>query len=208
MNSLKGLFCLIMLTSLVISCERPARNDDEPKEKDPPIERVPERPEETISLERAHEMYKAYQDRFAALTEFRGGEEDASYGWHSVDFYKNYIAYLEYEAKKVKIPISGLRLYYVAYPEDDQSKEYSGYQTYIYVPTYYNKEEGKHIAFDPLHIGEDGKPLPIHDIILRGKRGTPGTKGVMKAGFLMKAAEETVSSIANFGEMCKPNCSE
>lgn len=89
-------------------------------------------------------------------------------------------------------------MYYVAYPEDVKYGKYSGYQTYIYVPTYYKK--GSHIAFDPLHIGDDGVPLPIHDIIVNGDKGKYGS---LNAG---KIADGGISSIANMGEMCEPNC--
>ncbi|MBT1704493.1 hypothetical protein [Chryseosolibacter indicus] len=162
-----------------------------------------EKPKETISLERAHEMYVAYQRKFNALTELRGGNEDASSGWHSIEFYKNYIAYLEEASKKVKMEVSGLRLYYVAYPDDEKSGEYRDYQTYILVPTYFDKKTNSHVAFDPLHIDERGNPLPIHEVITKGmsNRNTPMN---LKSRELQSA--ETASSIANMAMMCRPNC--
>lgn len=171
-------------------------------------ERKPvEKPKETITLERAHQMYAAYQARFDALTEFRGGKEDARYGWHSLDFYKNYINYLEHASKKVNLKVSGLRLYYVAYPDDDQAGEHRDYQTYIFVPTYFDKKTNKHIAFDPLHIDDEGNPLPIHDMITKGTGNRTGMISRLATTIQAVAvAEEQESSIANMGQMCKPNC--
>jgi hypothetical protein len=167
-----------------------------------------EKPKETITLERAHEMYKAYQARYDAVTAFRGGKEDARYGWHSIDFYKDYIAYLENASKKVNIEISGLRLYYVAYPDDERMGQHRDYQTYIFVPTYLDKKTNKHIAFDPLHVDEQGNPLPIHDIITKGPAGRDGKVSRLLTSIRSLQSEETESSIANMGQMCKPNCAE
>lgn len=164
-----------------------------------------EKPKETISLERAHEMYVAYQKRFGALTELRGGNEDASSGWHSLDFYKNYIAYLEAASKKVNMEVSGIRLYYVAYPNDEKSGEQRDFQTYILVPTYFDKKTNSHIAFDPLHIDERGNPLPIHEIITKGVNNKLGKVSMRSTGMGLQSVE-TASSIANMAMMCRPNC--
>lgn len=187
---------LLLVSFFIISCEtKPGHSDD-------PVDTS--KPKETITLERAHEMYKSYQARYNALTEFRGGKEDAYYGWHSLDFYENYIAYLKHESAKVGIEVSGIRLYYAAYPEDSQSGKQQGYQTYLYVPTYYDKETGKHIAFDPLHIDENGKPLPLHKIITQGV----DMRKNQTSSMLLFQNNKTLSSIANMGQMCQPNCPE
>ncbi|MEO0555624.1 MAG: hypothetical protein AAF149_20635 [Bacteroidota bacterium] len=189
LKTLKILF--LSLTSLfILGCtEKP----------DDPVDTS--KPKETITLERAHEMYKSYQERYNALTEFRGGKEDSRYGWHSLDFYENYIAYLKHESAKVGIEVSGIRLYYAAYPENRESGAQQGYQTYLYVPTYYDKETKKHIAFDPLHV-ENGKPLSLHQVITKGKTINKQTSS------MMMFQGGTGSSIANMAQMCQPNCSE
>lgn len=169
-------------------------------------ERSVEKPKETITLERAQQMYEAYQARFNALTEFRGGNEDARYGWHSIDFYKDYIAYLEQASRKVDMEVSGLRLYYVAYPDDERSGEHRNYQTYMFVPTYFDKKSNKHIAFDPLHIDEQGNPLPIHEVITKGRGNRVGQISKLVSSSIRMVKAERESSIANMGQMCKPNC--
>lgn len=173
-----------------------------------PTEKPVEKPRETITLERAQQMYAAYQERFNALTEFREGQEDARYGWHSIDFYKNYITYLEQASKKVNMEVSGLRLYYVAYPDDERSGKHRDYQTYIFVPTYLDKKTNKHIAFDPLHVDEQGNPLPLHDVITKGIGNRVGMVSKVFASNIRAVKAERESSIANMGQMCKPNCSE
>jgi hypothetical protein len=193
-NALKNFFLLLLAMAFVAGC-------DQDKE-------IPKKPRETISLERAHEMYVAYQERFNALTEFRQGEEDARYGWHSIEFYKNYIAYLEAASKKVKIKVSGLRVYYVAYPDDKRSGKQADYQTYIFVPTYFDEKTNSHIAFDPLHVDAQGNPLPIHTMITQGIM--PGNNKVshLLTSSYRTQLTETESSIANMAQMCKPNCTE
>ena len=49
---------------------------------------VYEKPKETITLEQATAMYSAYQKRYEALNA-TVGKEDARYGWHSFEFYKD-----------------------------------------------------------------------------------------------------------------------
>jgi hypothetical protein len=204
--------CTVAVLFTLIGCE-PKSKPVDPVPSDTSTTEVPpetppvEKPKETISLKRAHKMYEAYQARFNVLTKFRKGKEDARYDWHSIEFYKTYIAYLEQASKKVKLELSGLRQYYVAYPDDAASGDQKGYQTFIFVPTYFDKDKGKHIAFDPLYIGEDGKPLPIHDIIVNG---SDESFAKMLSGSAKNAlvADEFSSSIGNFGQMCKPNCSE
>ena len=166
------------------------------------------KPKETITIKQAQAMYQAYQARFDALTEFRQGNEDARYGWHDLDFYKNYIAYLEHEAAKVGKKVSGIRLYYVAYPDNDSivNTDQNGYQTYLYVPTYFDEKLGKHIAFDPLHMDENGEPVRMHDVITKGMPVGKNTLGL--AGFTSVALADEESSSANMSQMCRPNCSE
>jgi hypothetical protein len=199
MKTLKQLCILVIGIALIGSCKKTAEQEQVTQSRLPA-----DRPHETISLRRAHDMYKAYNARFNALTEFRNGKEDARYGWHSIDFYKNYIAYLEYEARKVNIKISGLRLYYVAYPDNQPSQEYADYQTYIFVPTYYDSSTKQHIAFDPLHV-RDGKPLPIHEIITKGSLSKNGGDDGHEGADDIPAGP---SSVANMAEMCEPFCPE
>ena len=186
-----------LLVSLLIACQ--------PTTKDSKEFEYTGKPRETISVERAQELYRAYQERYDVLKELKGGEEDARYGWHSIDFYKNYIAYLEEEAAKVHIKISGIRLYYVAYPDNDSLSNQAGYQTFMYIPTYFDEKTQKNIAFDPLHMNSDGTPMPIHEILVSGRRVGKGTVSLVDykaAAFL----EETESSFANIAQMCKPFC--
>lgn len=159
-------------------------------------------PRAIISKERAHDMYKAYTPLYDSITEIREGVPDARYGWNSLDFYKNYIAYIEQEAEKKGIKVSGLRLYFSSYPDDDKSGKQKGYQTYFFVPTYFDSAANKHIAFDTYYTNEKGLLLPIHDYIVNGPEG--GENGMEKRS----ASNEEESLIANMGEMCPINCPE
>jgi hypothetical protein len=188
MNTLRNLIILLVGVAILGGCDKPS----EPVEK----------PRGTISLERAHEMFAAYQARFDALTAFRGGKEDARYGWHSLEYYKKYIAYLEYESKKANIEVSGLRVYYVAYPNDDKSGRQKDFQTYIFVPTYYDKKSDSHIAFDPLYLDKNGSPLPVHDIITKGA----DRRSTGKVSMILTGGQSGDGSVGNMAQMCEPNC--
>lgn len=206
MSSLVLCFFAIWLSACEVkkSAEEPGDvSEDSARQDDPPKAVKP--PEEIISLERAQKMYASYNERFEALTEFRDGEEDARYGWHSLDFYKNYVAYVEQEAAKVGIKVSGLRLYYAAYPEDNESGEQAGYQTYLFLPTYYDAKNGGHIAFDPFQLDDDGKPKRIHELLTQGRvQGVDNKSSVLST---LRTMDEQ-SIVANMGQMCQPNCSE
>ena len=187
-------YLVIIVVIFVLGCEE---NEETPAESnDIEASTFVTKPVNTITIGRAKDLYNAYQQRAAALATLKG-EGDATYGWHSIEFYKDYIAYLEVEAEKIGYKISGIRMYYVAYPKDDAGNLAQGYQTYMYVPTYFNEKLGKHIAFDPLLLDEDGKPLDVHGMITGEYKYSDGSK-IMDA--------ETSSSIANLAEMCKPNC--
>jgi hypothetical protein len=54
-----------------------------------------------------------------------------------------------------------------------------------------------------LHV-ENGVPKPIHEIITTGKGRAFNSTSIFK--LTSTAADETTSSVANMGEMCKPNC--
>jgi hypothetical protein len=155
--------------------------------------------DERISLETAHKMFSAYQDRFNALTKLRGGRPDARYGWHSIEFYKQYLSYLKQESEKVNMQLSGLRIYYTAYPEGT-GHDQDGYQNYMFVPTYYDKAAKDHITFDPLHMDATARPKPIHNLILNAG-----------GNFNLSARTEDnpiPTSAANMAQMCEPNCPE
>lgn len=191
---------VVILVAVMVGCKKP---DDGTG--GPPVSTDP--PRQLISLERANQMYNAYQKRFNAVTEFRQGKEDARYGWHSIEFYKNYIAYLEEISKKTKVKVSGLRLYYVAYPDDDSAKEYRDYQTYIFVPTYYDEATKKHIAFDPTYLDDNGMPKQIHQLIT--STDSTQREKMSAAAFIMVGGDASpAGGAANMGEMCRPNCPE
>ncbi len=163
------------------------------------------KPDETITLEMARAMYHEYNERHKVLSELKHDEE-ARYGWHSFSFYKNYIAYLEQEAAKHGYQISGIRMYYAAYPNTPPYKDKAGQQTYFFVPTYFNEKHKKHVAFDPLHIGPDGTPMDIHSYLTQNRRNKK--KSMALGAGAGTDIDGTDSSVGNMAEMCKPNCGE
>ena len=178
---------------LLISCQ----NDDSANnlDNDSTTAKV-EKPDQMISLHEAHKLYQAYQKNFMSKS---NNDKLANYGWHSLEFYKNYIAYLEQEAAKTNTKITGLRLYYAAYPEDPATYgEKAGYQTYMFVPTYFDASKNVHRPFDPALINDKGQPVAIENILKSGP-------DVFKNAPWFQETSQN-SGFANMGEMCKPNC--
>ncbi len=71
------------------------------------------------------------------------GENYSESTWQSLQDIKEYIAFIEEEAKANMINISGIRFHYVA--KEDGKQQLS----FAMAPTYDN-EKGEHIDFDPL----------------------------------------------------------
>lgn len=156
------------------------------------------KPNQVISLKKAHELYKAYQDNFRSKS---NNPKLAYYGWHSIGFYKNYISYLEKESAKQSITVSGLRLYFAAYPENKAKYgKKAGYQTYMFLPTYLDTSKNTHTLYDPSLTNTKGAPIPIEPILKKGPNAYKNNT------WYQKLSEPT--AIANMGEMCPFNCSE
>ncbi|MBQ0736259.1 hypothetical protein [Aquimarina celericrescens] len=190
---LLSLSILIASIFFIASCQ----NDDSAKSLDNnSIVTKVKKPDQMISLQEAHKLYEAYQKNFISKS---NNTKQAKYGWHSLDFYKKYIAYLEQEAAKNNIEVTGLRLYFAAYPEDpDTYGDKAGYQTYMFVPTYFDASKNIHRPFDPALINDKNQPVAVEKIL---KSGPDVFKN---ASWLQKTNQST--GVANMGQMCQPNC--
>ena len=97
------------------------------------------------------------------------------FGWHSLEDYKNYIAYIEAEAKKHGVEVSGNRVYFGHQDPVNGSKK--GQLTYFFTPTYLDEATGKHEAFGTFTMSDDGKPVKVHEAITNKKSLTEGGGG-------------------------------
>lgn len=163
-------------------------------------------PQGIISLDESKSLYDNYSRNRAELIQKHEMERDPDGKFEPARFsefnfaeIKQYMAFIEQEAKEAKVDISSLRLYFANYPDQahfpDGRKIVHPRQNSIFiVPTI--KVDGKDHGF---YIGEDGKAKLIKDAI--GGQGTgtaPGQQGeTSRAGFLPSFASMADSQSLN-----------
>ena len=85
-------------------------------------------PTQLISLEKARELNKNYNDTRAALHQQKLGKEDANAVWYSLQELENYIAYIKKQGVEKGYDVDGIRLYMGVYPSTDEASK-AGYTT-------------------------------------------------------------------------------
>lgn len=89
--------------------------------------------------------------------------EDARVHFLEIDQLKAYIAYVEKEARKKKIKVTGINFISAAYPDNYPVAKNRDYQTIVMMPaTTINGVEG--ISFDPLKSAK-GEPKSLREIL-------------------------------------------
>ncbi|WP_190809479.1 hypothetical protein [Flagellimonas sp. S3867] len=185
MKNTKTAFAMLFGSLMLIlgACKQ-VQKTDEPKEE--PKERV-KPPEQIISLEESKSLYDNYSRKRVDLIQQFEMEQNpdekfrparfASYDYSTI---KQYIDFIEQEAKDAHVDISSLRFYFGNYPDKekfpDGKKVVHPRQNSIFiVPTI--DVDGHNYGF---YIGEDGKAKLIKDAV--GQKGLGSTKkGEQKA---------------------------
>ncbi|MBA6314421.1 hypothetical protein [Cellulophaga baltica] len=128
MKRKKNLGLLFVAFSLLVSCnseKKPTTSDTEPAHKELHEEKTKEvkAPEQIISITEAKQDYDNYTKKRAQLIEkIEDPLEDGSkfiasrYGDYDIETVKNYIAYVEQEAKEAGVKVETLRFYFSTYP--------------------------------------------------------------------------------------------
>ena len=117
----KTLLSLLVLSTLLFSFNSCAEKMEKEKEEAPEVLA----PTQIVQIEQAKEMYENYTDRRLPLIQnyedsINGGKEKfdvARYVSYDYNTIKQYLAFIEQEAKKSNVEISGLRLYFSNYPD-------------------------------------------------------------------------------------------
>jgi len=129
MKRKKNLGLLFVAFSLLVSCnseKKQTTTDMEPTHREPQEEKTKEvkAPEQIISITEAKEDYDNYTKKRAQLIEkIEDPLEDGSkfiasrYGDYDIETVKNYIAYVEQEAKEAGVKVETLRFYFSTYPD-------------------------------------------------------------------------------------------
>lgn len=170
MKNLKRIHAKLCLGILVVfglaSCEQK-------KEKTPVTEPEPmeiNAPRQIVSVEQAKTMYDAYGERRVGLIEKYENElapekkfDVARFGYYDYNTIKEYMTYIEQEAKKANVEISSLRFYFSNYPdkktfEDGREIKHPKQNSFFIIPAV--KDNDREYGFY-IREEDDGKNVPI-----------------------------------------------
>lgn len=175
------LFAFLILSGFT-NCEEKKKDqgeDDKPKE-----EEVVNPPRQIVSLEQAKETYNTYTDRRVGLIEESespkpdGSPFDvARYVYYDYETIKQYIAYIEQEAKRANTDISSLRFYLSNYPDSTSFKNgneviHPRQNSIFLIPA--TKKDGMEYPFI-VDINEQGESRPV---LLTGQLDRLDQKGM------------------------------
>lgn len=169
-NARKATTLLLGSMLLILgACHEKPKKDEEPHEE--PQERV-KPPKQIISLEESKKLYDNYSKNRVELIQSYEREENndekfeaARYASWDYKTIKQYIAFIEQEAKDAKVDISTIRFYFANYPNkeklpDGQKVVHPRQNSIFILPT---------IKIDDLdygfYIGDDGKAKLIKDAV-------------------------------------------
>ncbi|NQY07439.1 MAG: hypothetical protein HRT68_14895 [Flavobacteriaceae bacterium] len=144
------------------------------------------KPDGIISIQQAQDYFNNYRnDNKKRMKK----NQQSIFGWHSLDTIKEYIEFIEEEAIKAGVEVSGISLYFGADKPINGSKK--GQLTYFFAPTYHDDGTGRHEAFDTFS-STDEKPNKIHVSIVEGEKN--------------RSFSSNKSLLLNDSRLCPPIC--
>ncbi len=213
---IKIIFGVIALSSTIfISC------NDQKKSPEPlePVKVKP--PKQIISINEAKSVYDNYTKKRAELIENTEAPlEDGSrfiasrFGDYSIEDMKNYIAYVEQEAKEAGVKVETLRFYFSTYPDkkefpDREKIEHPRQNSFFIVPTI--KKDSINYAFYIKNLGDGKKEAALirdYPGIMDNKIGSSNTSNKSYASivpnFNLNAYSDDESLIMNKTTMGPP----
>lgn len=211
----KILFVSILLFG-PISCK-----PEKDKEPDRKTDVVVNAPEQIVTVAQAKTMYEAYGNRRVGLIEKYENEQNpekkfdvARYGYYDYQTIKDYMAYIEQEAKKANVEIASLRFYFSNYPdqktfEDGREIKHPRQNSFFLIPTTKSVNNEDYAFY--IREGSDGNNLPmlLTDDLNPKKDGGTGREGSgnlkSNASFIpMPMYYKDRSLILNEGDMVPP----
>ena len=121
------------------------------------------RPDIALTYPELVSMLKHYDETRKKPLATARGDEDTRVNFLKIEDLKQYIAYVEKEAKKKKIKVTGINFISAAYPNNYSEQEKQNYQTIIMMPaTTIDGKEG--VSFDPLK-SDNRKPKSLKEIL-------------------------------------------
>ncbi|WP_299057816.1 hypothetical protein [uncultured Polaribacter sp.] len=164
-----------------------------------------ERPKNAITYKELSAMLAQYETHQKAVLkdyvnkEFSYKEGDTESNWYSIDELKQYIAYVERLSEEKGIPLTGIKIFSAAYPDNSVGKDHKGRQTLIFAPTTTIGSDDK-VAFEPLK-SSNKNPVPM----LKYLAEFNNKNNVNKASFLPSIyVKDENSSAANRTHIAPP----
>jgi hypothetical protein len=171
MKNLKRILAKLCLGTLIVfnfgSCEQK-------KEKTPVTEPEPveiSAPRQIVTVSQAKTMYEAYGERRVGLIEKYENElapeekfDVARFGYYDYNTIKEYMNYIEQEAKKANVEISSLRFYFSNYPdkktfEDGREIKHPKQNSFFIIPAVKDKNDREYGFY--IREEDDGKNVPV-----------------------------------------------
>ncbi|PRX53911.1 hypothetical protein [Flagellimonas meridianipacifica] len=217
-NTKKNGLLLVLGGLLLIgtSCQERSKPSEEPEQEE---KETVKPPSDIISIEQSKSLYDNYtRNRIAPIMAFEKEMNDdeefeaARFVDFDYDTMKQYIAYVEQEAKKAKVDVSTFRLYFANYPNSekfrDGKKVVHPRQNSIFIlPTM--MKNGQNMGF---YIGADGQAQLIRNTVKRNEQGYGGIQDKSQrsqASFVPSLSaplslQEELSLIMNHGSSGPP----
>ncbi|WP_158974095.1 hypothetical protein [Cellulophaga sp. L1A9] len=228
MTCKKNLGLLFIAFSLLVSCnseKKPTTPDAQPNQKEQHEETPKEikAPEKIITITEAKEVYDNYTQKRANLIEATEEPlEDGSkfiasrFGDYDIETVKNYIAYVEQEAKEAGVKVETLRFYFSTYPDkkefpDRKKVKHPRQNSFFILPTM--KVDTMNLGFYIKDSGDGKKEAALirdYPGVLDSKMGATKKANKSYASFgLSSNASSTLfygdqSLIMNEGQMYPP----
>lgn len=171
MQNLKSTTAKAFLVSLLVfglaSCKPEKDKGTDPKAEDITVKA----PAQIVTVAQAKSMYDAYGERRVGLIEKYENEQNpdkkfdvARFGYYDYQTIKEYLAYIEQEAKKANVEISTLRFYFSNYPDqetfpDGRKIKHPRQNSFFIIPTIKNTDNEDYAFY--IREGDDGKSLPM-----------------------------------------------
>ncbi len=185
----RSLWTSLVLTMIVLSINGCKPETKEPGEEIPPTEEKPvDPPRQIVSLEQAKTTYDAYTERRINLIEkTEAANPDGSkftaarYTYYDYATIKQYMDYIEQEAKAANVEISSLRFYFSNYPDstsfESGRKIMHPRQNSIFLIPATKKGDLEH----PFYLAEN-QDGTYEAVLLTGQLEPYGEKGMEQAG--------------------------
>ena len=135
-----------------------------------PDTKVVKPPKGVIPIKEAKMLDRTYGETRHALISEQLGVKDNRYSWWSIQDLEDYIADARSQAKEKGQEVTGLRVYFVAYPRSYGNQEVAGYSTLFIGPTgtsttqqgslnlFSSFQEDADLEIAPLNMGHSRTP--------------------------------------------------